>query len=111
MEITFVSSILQKVCENSKECTKKHGAIRAKILRKRLDDLCAIANLHDAMLAAGKVHPLRENRSGQFAVHLDEPYRLVFIPTNDPLPILPNGNVDIKKITNIKIIEIIDYHD
>jgi len=79
---------------------------------RRLDDIKGMANLSELMkLPNARCHPLILNRKGQFAVDLDHPYRLVFEPANDPLPKMPDGGLDYEKITLIRILEVIDYHD
>jgi len=79
---------------------------------RRLDDIKGMANLSELMkLPNARCHPLTQNRKGQFAVDLDHPYRLVFEPANDPLPKMPDGGLDYEKITLIRILEVIDYHD
>jgi len=56
--------------------------------------------------------PCSQCRSaGQFAVHLLEPYRLVFVPIDPELARGPNGIIDLKKVTAISILEVVNYHD
>jgi proteic killer suppression protein len=58
----------------------------------------------------GHCEELKENRKGQFSLRLDGRYRLIFIPNHDPLPTKPDGGLDWKRITAVKIIEVKDYH-
>lgn len=55
-------------------------------------------------------HLLRGDRSGQFAVDLDQSRRLVFKPNHDPIILTEDGGIDVTQVTAIKIIEVIDYH-
>ena len=89
---------------------REHGAQRAKLIRRRLDDLAAADNLEIALSLPGHCHPLREDRRGQFAISLDGPYRLIFEPADDPLPTDENGDWDLANVTTIRIIEVVDYH-
>ena len=57
-----------------------------------------------------RLHQLRQNRSGQFAVDLVHPYRLVFVPNHDPIPRNEDGGIDRNRITVITITEVVDYH-
>lgn len=41
---------------------------------------------------------------------LDHPKRLVFEPFGEPLPLLPDGRLDVVRVTAIVINEIVDYH-
>jgi proteic killer suppression protein len=75
-----------------------------------LDDLLAAKSLDDVRLLPGKYHELSADRKGQLGVHVHEPYRLIFEPVCDALPIDENGILDWKKITCVKIIEITNYH-
>ena len=54
-------------------------------------------------LTAGK-------RSGKLSVDLDHPYRLIFIPDNDPVPRRADGELDWSQVTAIKIIGVEDTH-
>jgi proteic killer suppression protein len=62
-------------------------------------------------LVAGKPHPLKGDRLGQFAVSLDGGWRLVFVPANDPIPRHDDESVDWSQVTIVSIEQIVDYHD
>lgn len=51
------------------------------------------------------------NRTGVFSVDLEFPLRLLFIPTEDPIPLKDDGGVDREKVRGIEIIKIEDTHD
>ena len=55
-------------------------------------------------------HQLRGDRSGQYAVDLVHPRRLIFEPNHEPLPRRADGGIDTDQVTAIRIIEVIDYH-
>jgi len=42
---------------------------------------------------------------------LDGPYRLIFEPAHDPLPLDENGSLDWARVTAIRILLIEDYHN
>lgn len=48
--------------------------------------------------------------AGWFSIDLDQPYRLLFIPANNPVPIIDGRGIDRSKVTEIEIIEISDTH-
>ena len=50
------------------------------------------------------------DRKGQLAVDLVQPYRLVFSPDHDPIPIREDGGLDWKLVTKIVVEEIVNYH-
>ena len=92
---------------------KAHGPLRSKKLKVVLAQLWAAANLGvfaPPMSPPHRCHELVGNRKGQLTVDLDHPYRLVFKPDHDPLPQRPEGGMDWKQITKIKITGIEDTH-
>jgi proteic killer suppression protein len=57
-----------------------------------------------------RLHPLKGNRKGQFALDVKHPKRLIITPNHDPLPELPDGGTDLERVTKVLVIEIEDYH-
>lgn len=109
MNIEFLSPQLQELCSSERKAVRELGQPGAKKLFARLADLRA-AN-HVGELVAGKPHPLKYDRSGQFAVSLEGAKRLVFRPANEPVPLNDDGSVDWKRVTRVCIVFIGDYHD
>ena len=90
---------------------KEHGVIRAKKLGQRLMELRAADCLADiSRLPPPRCHELTGNRSGHFSVDLDHPYRLIFLPDHDPVPLTDDGGVDLRLVTSILILGIEDTH-
>lgn len=90
---------------------KELGAVRARKLQQRLAELNAADVLSDiSHLPPPRCHALTGNRTGQFSVDLDHPYRLLFIPADDPIPYREDGGIDLALVTEIEIIEIVDTH-
>ncbi len=79
-------------------------------MRRRLDALAAAPTLKDMAGVPGNCHALTADRSGQFAVDLGGPYRLIFVPHHDPVPTLHSGGIDLALVTRISITEVADYH-
>lgn len=111
MEILFSNSRLEKECCDSKIRRKRHGDERARRLGRRLDDLQAAATLSVMRTLPGRCHELTADRKGQLALDLDGPYRLIFEPTHEPLPLDENGSLDWDRVTSIRILLIGDYHN
>lgn len=109
MEINFRDKKIKELCENGAKSVKKLGKDCAKKLRTRLSDLESATNVSD--LVAGRPHPLKDDRAGQFAVDLHGGFRLVFSPHHDPCPMLLDGGINWTKVTIICIEFIGDYHD
>ncbi len=57
-----------------------------------------------------RLHQLTGDRTGQFAVDLAHPHRLVFEPNHEPLPMRDDGSLDRSRETAIVILEVVDYH-
>jgi proteic killer suppression protein len=53
-------------------------------------------------LPPARCHELTGNRSGQLSVDLEYPYRLLFIPANEPIPIHPHGGLTGGKSRKLK---------
>lgn len=109
MKIHFKDKKIREICEKKAVAEKKLGADCARKLRVRLDDLDAAIRVTD--LTAGRPHPLKGDRAGQFAVDLAGGRRLVFAPDHDPCPRHHDGSIDWSAVTIICIEYIGDYHD
>ena len=111
MLIFFRTKQLQKICNSSKEMQKAFGTIRAKKLQQRLVELQAADHLAQiSRVPPPRCHELTGDRQGQLSVDLDHPYRLLFIPANDPVPHKEDGGLDWSAVTEIEVIEIADPH-
>jgi len=110
VEITFSNNKYQKLANDYKKCQKVLGQTRAKLFIKRLLDLMNAETLEDVRNLPGRYHELKENRKGQWACDLDQPYRLVFEPHEKPIPVDAKGKYNWFEIKGIEILEIVDYH-
>ncbi|MFM9161056.1 MAG: type II toxin-antitoxin system RelE/ParE family toxin, partial [Dolichospermum sp.] len=106
----FENSKFEEECNNQRLLVKKHGADRAKRIRRRLDDLIAANILEDMRNIRGGCHELRHNLAGQLALDLDHPYRLIFEPANEPIPTKSDGGLDWNQVTAVRIIGVENYH-
>lgn len=109
MEISFKDKKLRELCEKQAVAVKKLGAIGARKLRARLSDLRAVTCVTE--LIAGNPHPLKGERLGQFALDLDGGWRLVFAPTNEPVPRRDDASIDWSAVNIVCIEYIGDYHE
>jgi proteic killer suppression protein len=55
-------------------------------------------------------HELTGKRKGTFAVDLKHPFRLIFKPNHEPVPVKKDGGIDLSKVTAITILGVEDYH-
>jgi proteic killer suppression protein len=89
---------------------RKLGNQRAKLFGDRLDDIDAATSLEDVRYLPGNYHELKGDRKGQWACDLDQPYRLIFEPHEDPIPLDENGKYIWIEIKGVEILEITNYH-
>jgi plasmid maintenance system killer protein len=101
----------RKACLDEMSMKKAFGERRAKALKKRLDDLDAAIALSDMRYLPGRCHELVGDRKGHLALDLDQPYRLIFEPADDPVPTREDGGLEWTQVRVIRILEIgVDYH-
>jgi proteic killer suppression protein len=110
VEIIFKEKKLERIANDDRRLLKELGTIRAKKLRLRLSQLKTATTLEEVRYLPGNYHELKDNRKGQWACDLDQPYRLIFTPQESPIPLNEDGQYIWIEITAIEIIEIINYH-
>ena len=111
MEVFFRNRKLLKLCSSENNMLRDLGRKRADKLKMRLNELHAMDNLSlIPVVPPSRCHELAGDRQGQLSVDLDHPYRLIFIPANDPVPLKPDGGLDRTKVTAVEILEIADTH-
>ena len=112
MDILFKTKKLWKQCNNHKELNKAFGSKRARLIQRRLDEFKAAKTLKDvATLPGPRCHELTGDKTGQLSVDLDHPYRLLFMPANDPVPKKVDGGLDWTRIIRIEILGVKDTHE
>ena len=103
MQVSFSSNKFKKICEDEKILKMTYGD-RALSVIQRLNEFQAAENLHDILrLPHTRLHRLKGNMNGYFAVDIKQPYRIIIWPENG------NRN-DLKTITKIECVKIEDYH-
>jgi toxin HigB-1 len=110
VKISFRDRKLEKLANDYRKCQKEFGPLRAKLYNKRLLDLHHAETLEDVRNLPGHYHELKEDRKGQWACDLDQPYRLIFEPQEKPIPTDKSGKCIWLEIKAVEIIEIKDYH-
>ncbi len=111
LDIVFASEKLRKECNDYRLLQRRHGKVRAKRLKQRLDDLRAAETLEDMRHLPGRCHELKGERAGQLSLDLDHPRRLIFEPADEPVPRKPDGGLDWAKVTAVEIIGVEDTHE
>lgn len=111
VEITFDTNRLREECSSFRLLVKRYGERQAKKIRQRLDDLRAAAALEDMRYIGGRCHELKGDRQGQLSLDLVHPYRLIFEVANEPIPRKPDGGLDWKQVTAVRILGVEDTHE
>ena len=109
MDIFFSNKTEEQLCSDERKASRRLGSKGTRKLLARLADLRAAACVSD--LVAGRPHPLKHDRLGQFAIDLDGGCRLVFEPASDPVPRTDDGSVAWREVTAVRILLIGDYYD
>lgn len=100
-----------KECNDFKLLVRNHGNQRAKMIRRRLDDLRAIETLNDIKkLPQTRCHELKGDKKGLLALDLNHPFRLIIQPNHDPVPRKADGGIDWEGVTSIVVVSVEDYH-
>jgi len=108
LEIFFESEKFAKICNTRTALDRAYGAVCAKRVAQRLQELEAVESLADVVF--GRPHELKADRAGQISVDLVHPLRLIFRPTAQPPPLHTDGGLDRPQIKSVTIIEIADTH-
>ncbi len=104
MEIYFKNKKTEKVFNNFRTLSQKHGYKQAKKAIQRINEFEAAESLNDInVLQAPRLHSLSGKQKGFWAVDLIHPFRLIIEP-------LDANTENLRTVTKVKIIEIIDYH-
>lgn len=111
MDVSVKNKKLKKLAEDYRKCQKELGHKRAELFMKRIGDLCDADTLEDTRYLPGHYHELKGNRKGQWSCDLDQPYRLIFTPHEDPIPTDKDGKYIWLEIIGVEIQEIVDYHE
>ena len=111
MDIAFRTPKLRKIFNSEKELAREYGADQGRTIMRRMSVLRAANNLEEVSpLPPERRHELTGDLNGQFAVVLKQPYRLIFKPNHDPVPLKNDGGYNLRQVTAITILGVKDYH-
>jgi len=111
VDILFKSERFARECNAIRLLMNRHGESRAKLIRRRLDALRSAWVLEDLRNAPGRLHELKGDLKWALSLDLDGPYRLLFEPAAEPVPLKPDGGLDWTKVTAVRILGIEDTHE
>lgn len=110
MEVSYKNRKVQKIFASPGSLNRKHGKLGKKIWG-RLNTIKDAPCLDDVPKVAPVLcHQLTEDRDEQFAVWVDERYRLVFEVDHDMIPRMSDGGIDLKAVNAVVVVEVVDYH-
>lgn len=110
MDVSYKNRQLQKLAEDLTFSVRKLGPVRSEKYIQRISDLLDAETLEDVRNLPGNFHELKADRKGQWAVSLDGPYRMIFVPHEDPIPTDDSGRYVWIEIKGVEIEEIENYH-
>lgn len=111
MEITFRTRRLSRTFSSERQIRREYGDAMANVIMARLRILLRAPNLSQVLTTPPlRRHQLSGERAGQFAIDLTPNYRLIFVPNHLPVPLKEDGGIDTDRVTDIEIVEVVDYH-
>lgn len=111
MELSFANTKLAKELADEKFIMRKYGPDNGRRVCQRLADLMAADNLETLrFLPQMRAHELTGDRAGQISVDVKHPRRLLLVPDHAEIPRKPDGGLDWKRVTKVKILIILDTH-
>ena len=111
MNVTFRNTKLRKIFETESSVIRKYGPRRGRKIMDHIAYLRSTPSL--AMISTGRpyrCHQLSGDRDEQYAIDLVQPFRLVFEVAHEPISLDKSGGIDKRRVTAIRVMEVIDYH-
>ncbi|MBU1124864.1 MAG: type II toxin-antitoxin system RelE/ParE family toxin, partial [Candidatus Omnitrophica bacterium] len=91
MDIYFSSDKLMAIFNDESKLRRKYGQLTDKI-QQRMAELRAANSLSEiSQFPPARCHELKGSSKGKFAVNVSSNYRLIFEPSNDPIPVKEDG--------------------
>ena len=109
VELTFLTTRLQRLLESQRELRRTHGDRCAKKIVTRIADLRAASTLDEFRHLPGRCHELDGDRRGQLALELEGGKRLIFSPGGSDIH-RADGGLDWSLVEAVCVIEVVDYH-
>lgn len=115
MQIDYNDKELRRNLLTKSKLRKKYGKHLTKQITDCQTHLETVENL--GQVTTGKpfyLHPLERERTGQYAISLDNKARLILKPSHIPIPTRDGEEMDLKRlksVTEITILEILPYHN
>ena len=79
LDITYKNRKIERICTNAKVADREYGSQMSAKIHMRIDEIRAVDTVEEMIqFRIGRCHALKGNRKRQYAVDLEQPYRLVF---------------------------------
>jgi plasmid maintenance system killer protein len=111
LKIDFRDKSMAELANDWKKLVRTFNVEGAKRIKRRLDELAAAPNLSVMRGLPGRCHELKGSKSHDLSIDLEGPYRLIFVPSDDPVPLKGDGGLDWAGVTGVTIQGIKDTHD
>lgn len=108
VDVFFADRQLAEVCASEKQMKRRFGAVRAKRIAMRLQQLRVADDLADLRAVTTRVHALHGDLAGMVALDLDGPYRLVVEPVWPPEH--DSSETEWSAVTSVVVQDVTDYH-
>jgi len=103
LKIEYKSNRLKRACTDFSVAKRDYGVNMANLIHQRVNEISSADSVEMlCRFSIGKCHPLEGNRTGQYAMNLVQPYRLVF----EKICIEEEG----RNIEIVRILSIENYH-
>lgn len=98
MEVRYKNGKIREICTVSKVAQRKYGSGMWIKIQQRIKQLTGAQSVDFLVQRhTGRCHHLTGDRAGQYAMDLEQPYRLIFIKVGNEIQI-------------VEVQEITDYH-
>jgi plasmid maintenance system killer protein len=109
MIIFYRTKGLERKCRDFDKAKAAFGEAIARKLIQRLQELQAAQHLKDLPPAA-RCHPLKGKRTGQYAVHLQQPFRLILEPVLSSRSKGEDQDIELERVIKVTVVDVEDYH-
>lgn len=109
MKIYYTKKIEKRICPDS-NCMRYFGDDIGRAILKRVKEFSSANCLEDLRNAPGRHEELKGNRKFQLSCRLSLNVRLIYRPFGDMKHYIKDNQLVWEKITEIEIIEVVDYH-
>ncbi len=109
MEVQYTKKALKKMYPDRK-CVRSFGDIIGRKILQRIKEFKAANCLEDLRNAPGRHEELVGDMKNQLSCRLTANWRLIYRPFGDQNDYIEGGGLSWKKVNQVEIIEVEDYH-